>query len=61
MKPFSKIAIFIFALVTLLHILRLSFGWEVAIGGIMIPMWASLLGLLVAEGLAVMLWCEIKQ
>jgi hypothetical protein len=35
--------------------------WEVMIGGAVIPMWVSDLGLIVAGGLAVMLWRESRQ
>ncbi len=55
MKPFTTIAVFIFGLIALLHVVRLFFGWEVIINGIVIPMWASILGLIIAGGLAVML------
>jgi len=33
MKPFTTIAAVIFALVACMHILRLSFGWEVTVSG----------------------------
>lgn len=60
MKPFTTIAVVIFTLVALLHLLRLLFGWEVTIAGTVIPMWASYVGLLIAAGLAVMLWRESR-
>ena len=59
-KPFTTIAIVIFSLVAVLHVLRLIFGWEAAINGLVIPMWASLVGLIIAGGLAVMLWRESR-
>ena len=61
MKPFTAIAIFIFELIALLHILRLFFGWEVIVNGFVIPMWASVIGLIIAGGLAIMLWYESRQ
>ena len=61
MKPFTNIAVFIFGLVALLHLLRLFFGWEVIFNGMVIPMWVSILGLIVAGGLAVLLWRESRQ
>lgn len=60
MKPFTTIAIVIFALVAALHVLRLIFGWEAVIDGLVIPMWASVVGLIIAGGLAVMLWRESR-
>lgn len=59
-KPFTFLAILVFALVALVHLLRFVFGWEVIISGFAVPMWASILGLLVAGGLAAGLWWESK-
>src|SRR5207245_7043078 len=60
-KPFTTIAIVLFSLVAVLHVLRLIFGWEVVINGLVMPMWASVVGLIVAGGLAVMGWREARQ
>jgi len=60
MKPFTTIAIVIFSLVAVLHVLRLIFGWQAVIDGLVIPMWASVVGLIIAGGLAIMLWREAK-
>ena len=60
MKPFTHIAIIIFVLVAILHALRFLFAWEVIIGGIVIPMWVSIISLIVAGGLAWMLWKESR-
>ncbi len=60
MKPFTTIAIVIFSLVAVLHVLRLIFGWQTVIDGLVIPMWASVVGLIIAGGLAVMLWRESR-
>ncbi len=61
MKPFTTIAIVIFALVAVLHVLRLILGWEAVINGIVVPMWVSVVGVFIAGGLAVMLWHEMKR
>ncbi|MBI2438618.1 MAG: hypothetical protein HYV36_07395 [Lentisphaerae bacterium] len=61
MKPFTAIAIVIFALVAILHLLRLCFGWEVAISGRVIPLWASIGGLIVAGALSCGLWRESRN
>ena len=58
MKPFTTIAIVFFSLAAALHVLRLIFGWEVVINGLVMPMWVSVIGLIVAGGLAVMVWRE---
>jgi tellurite resistance protein TehA-like permease len=60
-KPFTTIAIVIFSLVAVLHVLRLIFGWEVVINGLVMPMWASVVGTIVAGGLTVMVWRESRQ
>ena len=60
MKPFTTIAVVIFALVAVIHLYRLFAGWEVIISGTAIPMWASAVGAVVAGGLAVMLWRESR-
>ena len=58
MKPASRSAIVVFALVATAHLLRLVCHTEVSIGGAVIPMWASVLGLIVPGALAVALWRE---
>jgi hypothetical protein len=60
MKPFTTIAAVIFAVIAFMHILRLSFGWEVTVSGMVVPMWASVAGLVIAAGLAVMLLREAR-
>ena len=59
-KPFTTIAVGVFALVALLHVLRLVFGWEATIQGSVIPLWVSGLGAVITGGLAVMLWRESR-
>ena len=59
-KPFAAIAVGVFALVALLHVFRLVFGWEVTFQGSVVPMWVSGLGAVIAGGLAVMLWRESR-
>lgn len=59
-KPFTTIAVGVFALMALVHIFRLVFGWEVTFQGGVVPMWVSVLGTVIAGGLAVMLWRESR-
>ncbi len=61
MKPFSAIAAVVFALVALAQLLRLVLGWPVVVNGINIPLWASAIACLVAAGLAVMVWREVRR
>ena len=60
MKPFTIVAIVIFIFVSLFHLLRYFMGWEVMVNTLVIPMWVSLLGFVIAGGLAIMLWREMK-
>jgi hypothetical protein len=60
MKPFTIIAIVIFALVAAVHVLRLILGWEVVVNGTVIPMWVSVAGIIIAGGLAVLVWHESR-
>jgi hypothetical protein len=60
-KPFTLLAVLVFAIVALVHLLRLVYGWEATINGAAVPMWASILALVVSGGLAVMLWHESRK
>lgn len=60
-KPFTMLAVFVFALVALAHLLRLIFGWEVTFNGAALPTWLSAAGLVVAGGLAAGLWWESRK
>jgi hypothetical protein len=60
-KPFTIFAVLVFALVALAHLLRLAYGWEVTINSAAVPLWASVLGIVVSAGLAVMLWRESRN
>ncbi len=61
MKPFTTIGIFVFLIIAFIHLLRLYFGWEVIINGIIIPIWVSVPGFLIMAGIALMLWRESRK
>ena len=61
MKPFTTFAAAIFALMALAHAYRLATNCEVAIGGTVLPLWVSWIGLAVTALLAVMLWREGRR
>ncbi len=61
MKPFTTLAILIFALIALAHLYRLLRPFEVIVAGTPLPQWASIAGLAVAAGLAVMLRRESRR
>jgi len=58
MKSFTQIGAIVFAVVALVHLLRLFTGWEVIIAGYVVPVWFSLPAFIVAGGLAIMIWRE---
>jgi hypothetical protein len=61
MKPFTTLAVLIFALIALIHLYRLVRPFEILICGMAVPSWVSGLGLVVAAGLAVMVWRESRR
>ena len=61
MKPFTTAAVVVFTLVALTHLCRIVMGWEAIVAGSVMPMWASYLGIVIAGGLAVMIWRESRQ
>jgi hypothetical protein len=60
LKPFTSIAVGVFALVALLQLLRVVLAWEVTINGFVIPLWASVVACVVAATLAIMLRRESR-
>ncbi len=61
MKPFTALAVVLLALIAFGHLLRVLAGWELVIGAAVVPMWPSVLVLLVFGGLAIMLWREARR
>jgi hypothetical protein len=60
MKPFTIVAVVVFAVVALVQLLRVVLGWDVAINGVHVPLWASVVASVVAAGLAVMVSREAR-
>lgn len=60
MKPFSKIASIIFAVVALLHLTRVLLDTPVMIDSYELPMWVSIAGFIVPFILSIGLWKESK-
>lgn len=58
MKPFTLIAVVVFACVALLQLVRLVEAWPVSIDGVAVPLWASALAFVAAAVLSAMLWRE---
>jgi hypothetical protein len=51
-RIFFLIAAAVFLLIALLHAVRLLQGWQVTIGGAVVPIWVSWIGLAIAAFLA---------
>jgi hypothetical protein len=60
MRPFTKLAALLFGIVALAHIYRIVRPFEVTIAGQAVAQWASVVGVVVAGGLALMLWRESR-
>lgn len=50
----------IFAVLAIAHVLRLLYGWEAVIAGFAVPMWLSIIAILVAGYLAYTAWSMKK-
>jgi len=57
-KSASVLAIVILSLIAIGHLLRLLFGITVVVGGLTIPMWVSVLGVIFFAAVAIFLWRE---
>ncbi len=60
-KPFTTVAVAMFATIALVHLLRLIFGWEVTVSGMIVPAWVSWPGMVITAGLALMLHREARR
>lgn len=60
MKIGSKIAIIVFSIVAIAHLLRVIFGTSLIIGTWNAPMWISILGVIGPGAIAWMLWRESR-
>jgi hypothetical protein len=60
-KPFTLVAVAVFALIAVLQLVRFLMGWEITVDGVSIPVWASAVAFVVAAGLAVLLGQEARR
>jgi hypothetical protein len=60
MNPFTTIAMVVYAVVSLLHAIRLAAGRDVTIAGFAVPAWWSASGCLIAGYPVVMVWKEAR-
>ncbi|OGW26594.1 MAG: hypothetical protein A2X59_06585 [Nitrospirae bacterium GWC2_42_7] len=60
-RPFTTIAAVFFVIFSLMHFLRLVFGWEVTFNGMTFPIWVSIPAFMLTALLALMLWLESRK
>ena len=60
MKPATMITVLFLAMVAAAHLLRLVLGVKVTVGGILVPLWVSVIACVVPAGLVVGLWRESR-
>jgi hypothetical protein len=51
-RTFCTLAAVIFALITLLQLIRIAMGWSVTLNGVDVPFWASWIAVAVAGALS---------
>ena len=61
MKPYTKIAAVVFAIVALLHLLRAILNLELSVDNVEIPIWVSVLGFIIPTILSYGLIKESKS
>ena len=52
LKNFALLAAVIFAIVALVHLVRVIMGWQIVIDSCTVPMWPSWIALVIAAGLS---------
>jgi len=60
MKTGTLLAIIVFTLVAITHLLRLITGTDITVGEDVVPQWISVVGVLVPALIAWLLWKESK-
>ena len=60
MKTGSLLAVIVFVLVAIAHLMRIATDTEIVIGGSNIPQWISLVGVVVPGLITWLLWKESK-
>ena len=60
MKPAHTLTVAFLVAIAVAHALRLAFRWSVLVNQLTIPMWPSVVAILVSLGLALALWRETR-
>ncbi|OGH24049.1 MAG: hypothetical protein A2698_00800 [Candidatus Levybacteria bacterium RIFCSPHIGHO2_01_FULL_42_15] len=51
-ETYIKVTVLIFSVITILHVLRLIFGWDAVLGGWQVPVWLSFIAVALGGFLA---------
>ena len=51
-RTYNMVTAVLFAIIAVLHLVRIIFGWPARIGGLDIPLWESWLAVIITGGLA---------
>ena len=51
-ETYKKVTVLIFSVITILHVLRLIFGWDAVLGGWQVPVWLSFIAVALGGFLA---------
>ena len=60
-KGFHRVVAVVASIITVLHLLRLVYGWEAVIGGWMVPLWLSVVAVVLFGWLAWKAFGMLKQ
>ena len=52
-KAYLIVSTFIFAVVAVVHLIRLTLGWSVLLGTWSVPLWVSMLAVLISASVAI--------
>jgi hypothetical protein len=61
MKPAAMISTLFLGVVAIGHLLRLVLCVDIIVGGVVVPLWVSVIACVVPAGLAVALWQESRK
>ena len=60
-RPFTFVAAIVFALMAAGHLYRLAVGFDVTVGGSVVPQWVSWIALAITAALSAMLFKESRR
>lgn len=61
MTPATRATVFLLLLIAAAHVYRLILGVQITVGGMAVPMWVSVVVIVVPVALATLLWRERRH